>query len=83
MNSEILLYKRDKNLKIISWIASILSLIGTILNAFKMIYCWPVWIVGNFLWIYWSFKKKEWSQFILWVVFQITNIFAWYAWIIM
>ena len=72
----------DKNLKIISWIASIISLIGIMLNAYKIIWCWPVWIIGNLLWLYWSYKKREWAQFILWMVFEVTNIFAWYQWTI-
>jgi len=71
------------NLKEISWIASGFSLIGTLLNAFQIIWCWPLWIFGNIFWIYWSWKKKEWAQFVLWVVFQAANILGWYQWFIM
>ena len=73
----------DKNLKKLSWVASILSLTGTLLNAFQIIWCWPIWLAGNFFWIYWSFKKKEWAQVILWSAFQIGNIIGWYHWSIM
>ena len=72
-----------KYLKIIGWVASFLSLFGTILNAFKIIWCWPLWLAGNFIWMYWSWKKKEWSQLILWSAFQITNIIGWYSWYVM
>lgn len=75
--------KKTNNLKTISWIASSLSLTGVFLNAFKLISCWPVWIVGNLFWIYWSFKKHEWAQLILWIVFELANIFGWYQWAIM
>ena len=71
------------NLKTIGWIASSFSLIGTLLNAFKIIWCWPLWIVGNLFWIYWSWKKKEWSQLVLWIAFQIANMIGWYQWHIM
>jgi len=70
----------DKKLKIIGWIASIFSLLGTLLNAFQIIWCWPVWIAGNILWIYWSYKKREYSQLILWLVFEASNCFGWYKW---
>ena len=68
---------------IIGWIASALSLVGTVLNAFQVIWCWPLWIFGNFFWIYWSYKKREWSQLVLWIVFQVANTLGWYQWAIM
>ena len=70
----------DKNLKRLSWVAAVFSLVGTIFAAYKIIWCWPIYIIGNFFWIYWSFKKKEWAQLVLWSVFQIANCFAWYQW---
>lgn len=73
----------DKKLKIISWIASIISLVGTLLNAFQIIWCWPLWLIGNLFWIYWSIKKKEWAQTVLWTAFQIGNIIGWYHWAFM
>jgi nicotinamide riboside transporter PnuC len=71
------------NLKTIGWIASSFSLIGTVLSAFKIIYCWPICITGNIFWIYWSYKKKEWSQLTLWIVFQAANMLGWYQWFMM
>jgi nicotinamide riboside transporter PnuC len=71
------------NLKTISWIASSFSLIGIFLNALKLIWCWPVWIIGNLFWIYWAWRKQEWAQVILWAVFELANIFGWYSWAIM
>jgi nicotinamide riboside transporter PnuC len=70
------------NLKTIGWIASSFSLTGTLLNAFKIIWCWPLWIFGNMFWIYWSWKKKEWSQLVLWIVFDLANMVGWYQWFI-
>lgn len=73
---------RDK-LKIIGWIASVFSFIGILLNAYKIIWCWPVWCVANIFWIYWAIKKKEGSQIFLWIVFTLANLYGWYIWIIM
>ena len=67
-------------LKVISWIASTFSLVGTVLNAYHIIWCWPLWIFGNFFWIYWSYQKKEWAQFVLWIVFEGANMFGYYQW---
>lgn len=70
----------ENKLKIIGWIASVFSLAGVILNAYLIIWCWPVWCLGNTLWMYWSVKKKEWSQLILWIVFTLANFYGWYQW---
>jgi hypothetical protein len=74
--------KEDKKLKIVGWIAFTISFIGIILNAFKIILCWPVWIIANCFWIYWAIKKKVWSQVWLWITFTLANIFGWYMWFI-
>ena len=81
---ERLIDKKDnsKKLKVVGWIATSLSVVGIILNALKMIICWPVWIVSNFFWLYWAIKKKVWSQVWLWVVFMVFNVFGWYMWFI-
>lgn len=71
----------EKRLKVIGWIATTLSIIGILLNAFKIVWCWPVWIASNFFWIYWATKKKVVSQVVLWVVFLLFNLFGLYAWL--
>lgn len=68
------------NLKIIGWIASIISFIGIIMNAYLIIWCWLVWCTANLLWIYWAYKKKEYSQIFLWVGMILANLYAWYTW---
>lgn len=67
-------------MKILAWVATILSLIGIILNSYMIIWCWAVWMCANALWIYWSVKKKEWSQTLLWSIFFVTNFYGWYQW---
>lgn len=69
-------------LKVLSWVAFTISFVGIILNAWKNIICWPVWIFANIFWIYWAVKKKEWAQVFLWVTFTIANFYGWYMWFI-
>lgn len=64
----------------ISWIASIFSIAGVFLNAYKLIWCWPVWCIANILWIGYSMKTKQYAQVLLWIVFTLANIYAWYLW---
>jgi nicotinamide mononucleotide transporter len=69
-----------KNLKIIGWAASILSLVGLFFNTQEIILCWPIWIIASSLWIFWSIKKREWSMLSLWAVYTIMNVYGWYQW---
>ena len=69
-----------QKLKTISWIGAVFTVSGTVLNAYQIIWCWPIWITGNLLWLYWSFHKKEWAQFSLFSAFQLSNILGWYEW---
>ena len=61
-------------------IALILSVIGIILNAKKIIWCWLVWIISNIFWIIYMINRDEISSVILWIVFTIFNIYGWYEW---
>jgi nicotinamide riboside transporter PnuC len=70
-------------MKVLGWIATTLTVSGVILNASQIIWCWPIWIIANIFWIYSSFKKKDWPQFVLFAVFTITNFYGWYVWSIL
>ena len=67
-------------MKTLGWVASFFSLLGVVLNALMIIWCWPVWCIGNTLWMVWSYRKKEYAQFILWIVFTLANFYGWYNW---
>lgn len=71
----------SKKLKYVGWIATALSITGIFFNALKNIWCWPIWLLSNFFWIYWALKKKEKHQLLLWIVFTFSNLFGWYMWI--
>ena len=66
--------------KQISWIASSFSIAGVFFNAYKLILCWPIWCIANIFWLYYTIKTKQWSQVMVWSIFTISNIYAWYLW---
>jgi nicotinamide riboside transporter PnuC len=67
-------------LKTIAWIATFVSIVGIVFNAYKMIWCWPILIFSNFLWVFYSVKTKQSSQIVLWIFLIFVNIYAWYQW---
>lgn len=63
-----------------SWIATLLSVIGIILNAKKNIYCWPTWILSDILWVIIAILKQDYAQVLLWLIFGIAGIYGWWKW---
>jgi nicotinamide mononucleotide transporter len=61
-------------------IATTLSIVGIILNAKKIIWCWHIWILSNIFWIIYSISTQQWSQLILWVAFLIFNFYGYFQW---
>jgi len=64
----------------IEWIATILSVIGVILNAHQNKISWPVWLIANCFWMYIFFVNKQWGAFTTFTAYQICNIYGWYMW---
>ena len=67
-------------MEIIGWIATVLSIIGIVLNAKKLISCWPVWLLSNVLWIIYFVNMWNPQSLILWIVFFAFNIYGWVQW---
>jgi nicotinamide riboside transporter PnuC len=70
-----------KNIKIeiIKWVACVFSFLGILLNTQKIIWCWPMWMLGSLLWIIIHYKK-DYPQFIVWSLFFLANIYGWIEW---
>lgn len=66
---------------IIGYIAAFISFIGIILNAKRKLLCWPIWIISNIFWIYYSISKNDTPSIILWSMFIGANVWGWYSWI--
>jgi nicotinamide mononucleotide transporter len=67
-------------MEVLAWIATVISIVGIILNAKKIIYCWPVWVVSNILWIIYFASLDMIPSVVLWIVFTIFNIYGWRQW---
>ena len=68
------------SLVVLGYIAAAVSLVGIILNAQKLMACWPVWIFSNFLWITYSGIQGDVPYIILWSVFTLSNVYGWVQW---
>lgn len=66
----------------IQWIAFILSFAGILLNAKKNMWCWPIWIVSNILWIIFNLSQPtpDYATLCLWMIFMMSNIYGWFQW---
>ncbi|MBI5733238.1 nicotinamide mononucleotide transporter [Candidatus Jorgensenbacteria bacterium] len=65
----------------INWLAMTLSIIGILLNANKIIWCWPVWVLSCICWLLHVIPKREWAQILLWAAFLVSNAYGWYQWL--
>ncbi|MFA5759796.1 MAG: hypothetical protein WC942_10640, partial [Clostridia bacterium] len=61
---------------IITWILSIISLVGAILNARKNIYGFYFWLVGNTGWMIINFKLKIYAAAFLWGIYSLISIWG-------
>ena len=57
-----------------------LALAGAALNANAVIWCFPIWFVGNLVWMNHWRKKREYAALALSTVFLIMNIYGCIAW---
>lgn len=65
---------------IIGWTATVLSIVGLVLNARKSIWCWPIWVAAASGWLLVFFHLEQWAAFTLWACYQGVNIWGWIQW---
>jgi nicotinamide riboside transporter PnuC len=65
---------------ILEWIATILGLIGAFLVARKNRWGFMSWIIGNTLWIYFSFHNCHWGMLTQFCIFLILAVYGWVNW---
>lgn len=63
-----------------SYIAAILSVVGLWFNARKSVWCWPVWFVGNALWVIAYVPRHDWAVVGIDAVMMVLNVVGWFHW---
>jgi len=64
-----------------TWIITILSIIGVILNIYKNKYCFMIWAVTNFAWMVIDYRAGLYSQSLLFAVYFLLAIYGLWKWI--
>jgi len=64
----------------ITWIITILALIGSILNIKKRRECFILWILTNLYWIIHDFRIGEQAQGVLFMTYSIFSIWGFIEW---
>jgi nicotinamide riboside transporter PnuC len=63
-----------------TWIITLLSIIGVVLNIYKNKYCFVIWAVTNFAWMVIDFQIGLYSQSFLFAVYFVLALFGLYKW---
>ncbi len=64
----------------IEWFATGLNILGAVLNAYKIVWCWPIWATSSIIWLTIAVGDSREAQIVLWGVFLGTNLFGWWKW---
>ena len=68
------------NFEVVTWIVTIVSLLGTILNSQRNKYSQIFWIFSNLYWVIYDFKIGAYEQGILFFVYFILAIRGFIVW---
>lgn len=63
-----------------TWIATVVALIGTILNCKKIKWCFYLWTATNIMWLVWDIKNGTISRAVLDFVQLALAIYGIYEW---
>jgi nicotinamide riboside transporter PnuC len=64
----------------LGWVTTIVCLIGSFLNAKKMIMCFLFWTIGNVLWLYMDIINHNYSRATLDIVQGIITLYGYTEW---
>lgn len=65
------------------WLASILGLLGTVLNAYQSVYGFLFWMVSNPILMYQAWSKRSFNMafmFSLYLAFAVVGFIQWSRW---
>lgn len=64
-----------------TWILTVFSIIGVILNIYKKKYCFMIWAMTNFAWMVIDYRAGLYSQSLLFAVYFMLAIYGLWKWI--
>lgn len=64
----------------ISYVVSIITVVGTVANAFQKRWCFWIWLITNAFWIGWNIAIGEYAQSVIYVVNLTTCIIGLFKW---
>mgnify|MGYP001321331202 CR=1 FL=1 len=64
----------------LSWIATILCILGNILVVVKKKNGFLIWFIGTGILLVLAIMRKDWSQAILFTIYEIINIKGFFEW---
>jgi nicotinamide riboside transporter PnuC len=64
-----------------AWVIAIFSIIGVVLNIYKLPVCFAIWICTNFAWMIIDFKKKIYAQSFLFLIYFLLAIWGIITWL--
>lgn len=64
----------------IGCILASLSIAGGILNAYKKIICFPIWLIANLGWMIYDIHHGLWAQATLFAIYSLTCFYGTYQW---
>lgn len=67
-------------MNIISYVITVITLIGTLGNSFQKIWCFYIWIPTNLFWVVYNVAIRQYQQAIIYTVNCITSIIGLIKW---
>lgn len=68
------------DLLIIFWIGSALALIGTILNTYKVRFCFILWFISNCIMTVQSYTTSSWNQMLIFSIYILLAVIGYVNW---
>ncbi|MCC6425679.1 MAG: nicotinamide mononucleotide transporter [Phycisphaerales bacterium] len=64
----------------IGWIATIATFLGVYLTGSNTLWCWPVYLLSNVLWIVYGLTEQQMPLIAMHSMLMVLNIAAWNKW---
>lgn len=70
-----------KSFQTLIWFVTYFSIIGTILNIFKLPVCFVIWIITNAFWSIYNLRKKETQLSFIFMIYLVLSVIGFISWI--